>query len=407
MRKRYSLLTIILCVAVASSLTFTGTLIGFKSTINNTLIKAGEMEDEYEKLQDVEELIKDEFVHEFDDDKLETWMLTGLVHGLEDDYSYYLDEEAYADATYELTGNFEGIGIRVNYAADDELIRIVHIMSGSPANNAGLMPGDLIVQIEGESVAEMGYEVAVDALLGEGGTDAIFTVDRDGELIDFSVTRDSFMRLSVEHNMMDNGYGYIRILEFDYPTYDQFLNAVQDLMSQGVKGIVFDVRNNLGGELNTIVDILDTLVPSGNVIEIVYKDGTVETMDSGSSELNLPMAVLINGETYSAAELFAATLRDYDKAILVGDKTFGKGSMQTTYPLGDGTAVHLTNALYNPPSGINYNGIGVFPHIDIALPEELEYKTYYLTYEEDTQLQAAIEALESGMQAKDYPVKYE
>ncbi|HWP80152.1 MAG TPA: S41 family peptidase [Candidatus Acidoferrum sp.] len=407
MKKKFSGLTLLFCCILSAFIAFTATFFGYQQAVNRTLSDVAGIKTKYAKLIRLEEILRRNFVFDIDDRKLADWTLSGLVYGLEDDYSYYMDAETYANMSAELEGNFVGIGVRVNYAGDSGLIRIIQVMKGSPAEAAGLMPGDLITVVEGEDVVDVGYDAAVDKMLGKEGTTAAFTVSREGEVLEFSVTRASFATTTVEYRMLDSGYGYIQIQEFDYPTYEQFETALEDLTAQGAKGFVFDVRNNSGGELGTICDILDLLVPKGNIIEIVYKDGTMETETSDAREINLPLAVLINGETYSAAELFAATLRDYNKALLVGEKTFGKGCMQTVFPLGDDTAVNLTNALYNPPSGKNYHGIGVFPHIEAKLPEELRYKAYYLTYDEDVQLQRAVAALEAGDKPENYTVRYE
>lgn len=406
MKKKFSGLTLLFCCILSAFAAFTVTFFGYQQVVNKTLTDVAAIKTKYAKLIRLEDIIRKNFVFDIDDQKLQDWTLSGLVYGIDDPYSYYMDAETYSDMSASLEGNFVGIGVRVNYAGDSGLIRIIQVMKGSPAEAAGLLPGDLITVVEGEDVVDIGYDAAVDKLLGEEGTVAVFTVSRDGEALDFSVVRKSFATTTVEYRMLDSGYGYIQIQEFDYPTYDQFKGAVEDLTAQGAKGLVFDVRNNPGGELGTICDILDMLVPEGNIIQIVYKDGTTETEKSDASEINLPLAVLVNGETYSAAELFAATLRDYNKALLVGEKTFGKGCMQTVFPLGDGTAVNLTNALYNPPSGNNYHGIGVFPHIEVELPKELQYKAYYLTYDEDVQLQRAVAALEAGDKAENYTVRY-
>ena len=407
MNKKFSASTLVVSCILSMFVAFAATFFGYQQLINKTLVDIGEVRAKYSKLIRLEDIVRKNFVFEIDDKLLQDWTLSGLMYGIDDDYSYYMDAEVYSTMSSELEGNFAGIGIRVNYDSDGGLVRVIQVMKGSPAEAAGLMPGDLITVVEGESVAEIGYNTAVDNLLGLEGTPAVFTVARGGTDIDFSVVRASFVTTTVEYKMLENGYGYIQIQEFDYPTYGQFCTAIDTLTAQGAKGLVFDVRNNMGGELGTICDILDTIVPKGNIIEIVYKDGTVETETSDEAEINMPMAVLTNGDTYSAAELFAATLRDYEKAILVGEKTFGKGCMQTVFQLGDGTAVNLTNALYNPPSGKNYHGIGVFPHIEVALPTELKYKAYYLSYEEDVQLQAAVEALMAGDTAANYTVQYE
>ena len=398
MKRQYSLITLlcacILCVAV----TFACTVFGYQKLVNSYLLEADTLKQKYAKLIKLDNLVRENYIYEIDEDLLLDSILSGYSYGFDDLHTYYLSAEAYADTYEELTGNFAGIGIKVIYDTDTGLIYLAYVMPGSPAEAAGLQCGDLIESVAGTPVLELGYNEAVDALLGEAGTAAEFTVLRDGASIPFSVTRNKFEVQTVTWRTLESGYACVRIEEFDMKTYDQFMAVLNEILAQDVPGIVFDLRDNPGGELTAICDVLDRLVPSGVIIEIVDKEGVSETIRSDAEELNLPMAVLVDGGTASAAELFTATLRDYDKAVLVGETTYGKGSVQTLFPLGDGSGINLTCGLYYPASGESYDGIGITPDIEIALPDELVKKLRFLTEEEDVQLQKAVQALQQQEQ---------
>ncbi len=395
-RRGVSILTLIFITVICCLITFAATFFGMQSFFNNNFAMITSRTAEYSELFELDNIVKSEFAFEIDDEQLMDGLLSGYVAGLDDPYSYYLTAEMFDNAQMDLQGEFVGIGIMVTFDHETELIRVTSAMKNSPAQAAGIQPGDLIYKVGDVEVLEIGYDAAVINMLGEEGTEAIFSIYRGEQFeeIDFNITRSRFEEESVSYEMLEDNLGYIEIYEFDTATVDQFDLAVNDLINMGAVGLIFDVRNNPGGELESICTILDSLVPEGTIIEIVGKGGEiVDSRESRPDELNIPMAVLINGQTYSAAELFAATLRDYDKATLVGETTFGKGSMQSTIPLRDGSAVNLTVNLYNPPNGENYHGIGVEPHIEAILPEELEPRALYLTLEEDLQLQKAIEVL--------------
>lgn len=398
MKRQYSLITLLCACILCVAATFACTVFGYQKMVNSYLLEADTLKQKYAKLIKLDNLVRENYVYEIDEDLLLDSMLSGYSYGLDDLHTYYLSAEAYADTYEELTGNFAGIGIKVIYDTDTGLIYLAYVMPGSPAEAAGLQCGDLIESVGGASVLELGYNEAVDALLGEAGTAAEFTVLRDGASIPFSVTRNKFEVQTVTWRTLESGYACVRIEEFDMKTYDQFMAVLNEILAQDVPGIVFDLRDNPGGELTAICDVLDRLVPSGVIIEIVDKEGVSETIRSDDEELNLPMAVLVDGGTASAAELFTATLRDYDKAVLVGETTYGKGSVQTLFPLGDGSGINLTCGLYYPASGESYDGIGITPDIEVALPDELVKKLRFLTEEEDVQLQQAVQALEQQVQ---------
>ncbi len=354
------------------------------------------------KLKEVDSLYRAYYIGEMDDEKLIDSVIAGYVAGTGDDYAAYYNTENFEALMTDYGGEMTGVGISVIYNPDYKLIEVINIMPDSPALEAGVQIGDLIAYIgeEKESVVELGYYPAVNKMQGKAGTEAVFTVLRGEnyeEIVDFRITRAKVTELTVMYHVYgpDKTVGVIKITSFDAKTPEQFKAAVADLTKQGCTRLVVDLRYNPGGELNSIVNVLDYIVPEGPIVRIFDADDKqVDEFDSDKSELNIPMAVLVNGSTASAAELFTATVRDYQKAIIVGTKTYGKGCMQTTIPLSDYSAVSITYRMYNPPFSDNYHGVGIEPDVTVELDEALSQKNIYkITDEEDNQLAAAVGAL--------------
>ena len=312
--------------------------------------------------------------------------------------------DEYSAFTSDQNGEFQGIGITVTQNTEYSAIEVVSVMPDSPALEAGVKKGDLIYMIGTEYVSELGYSAAVKMLQGEAGTTAEFTVRRGenyAEEISFSVLRGYVIEQTVSWHVLDDGgsigdIGIVKITSFDAKTPEQFTNAINSLISEGVTSLVFDVRNNPGGELTSILSILDMLLPEGPIIRIVDSNGKETVRNSDASEIDMPMAVLINGHTASAAELFSCALQDYNKAVLVGTTTYGKGCMQQIVKLADGSALRVTVSMYNPPYSDNYDGVGVVPDILIEADENLSSANLYeIADADDNQLMAAASQLRS------------
>jgi carboxyl-terminal processing protease len=231
---------------------------------------------------------------------------------------------------------------------------------------------------------------------GENGTQVMLKILRDGKEMDIGIIRGDYIPYTVIHSVMEEKgekIGYVKLIQFDTITVSQVKTAMEDLKTKGCEKFIFDLRSNPGGELGSVVSILDYLLPKGPIVHILDRDMNVEhTYNSDASELKAEMAVLTNGSTASAAELFTSALRDYEKATLVGTKTYGKGCGQDHYFLSNGGVISITSFFYNPPYGENYDGEGIHPNIEVELPEEYE-NTLMIPFEKDTQLQAAIEKL--------------
>lgn len=394
MSKKISIGTAVILMLLAVLVTFQLTFMALSNKYQSELNELTVSQDMYAKLAAVDELYRTLYIGEIDEKTLTDNLIRGYVLGTGDKYAYYLDEEQFAEMMASNNAELQGIGIMVIYQND--LIEIISVMPDSPALDAGLEPGDIIAYVGGESVAELGYTAAVNRLQGEAGTLAEFTVQRGDELIDFSIERGYVNEQSVMYHVYepDPTIGIVKILSFNLGTPEQFKSACEELIAGGVTKFVFDVRYNPGGDLESITEILDYLLPEGPIVRIVDAEGNEDVRYSDASELDMPMCVLVNSSTASAAELFSSALQDYDKAELVGMVTYGKGTMQTIIRLADNTGLGISYRMYNPPYSDNYEGVGVQPDYVVEMDESVADKNIYkITDEEDTQLQKAIELL--------------
>ncbi|HIX92653.1 MAG TPA: PDZ domain-containing protein [Firmicutes bacterium] len=394
MSKKISIGTAVILMLLAVLVTFQLTFMALSNKYQSELNELTISQDMYAKLAAVDELYRTLYIGDIDEKTLTDNLIRGYVLGTGDKYAYYLDEEQFAEMMASNNAELQGIGIMVIYQND--MIEIISVMPDSPALDAGLEPGDIIAYVDGESVAELGYTAAVNRLQGEAGTLAEFTVQRGDELIDFSIERGYVNEQSVMYHVYepDPTIGIVKILSFNLGTPEQFKSACEELIAGGVTKFVFDVRYNPGGDLESITEILDYLLPEGPIVRIVDAEGNEDVRYSDASELDMPMCVLVNSSTASAAELFSSALQDYDKAELVGTVTYGKGTMQTIIRLADNTGLGISYRMYNPPYSDNYEGVGVQPDYVVEMDESVADKNIYkITDAEDTQLQKAIELL--------------
>lgn len=397
MSRKISLPAAIVLILLAALLSFQITYVSMLTKYQSEVQMLAASQSSYEKLNYVDALYRAHYVGEIDEEQLSDYLIRGYIAGVGDKYASYMTADEFSAYMEESSGEMVGIGVHIIYNGDMGALEIISVMRDSPALAAGIEPGDLIVAVGDESVAELGYYPAVDKMLGELGSVATFTVRRGEnyeEVKEFSIIREKVTDTTVESRILDGDIGVIRISQFADNTGESVRTAIAELTAKGAESLIFDVRYNPGGALTGIVDTLDQLLPEGPIIRIVDRAGNEETIDSDADCISMPMAVLVNEGTASAAELFTSALQDYELATVIGTTTYGKGTMQTVVSLPDGSGVSISYRMYNPPFSDNYEGIGVVPDIELPLDESLAEKNFYkITDEEDNQLQAAIKAV--------------
>lgn len=330
------------------------------------------------------------YFDDVDDEKAADNIFKAYLEAYGDKYTVYYTPDEYKSLMESTSGTFYGIGA-VCQKADDGSILISEAYEDAPAYKAGIRNGDKVIKVNGEDITGMDLSVAVALIKGEKGTDVNLTVIRNSEEKNFTVTRDKINVKTVSYHMMDNNIGYIYVTQFDDVTTEQFKAAVDDLQNQRMEGLIIDIRNNPGGVLTTVVDMLDYILPNGLIVYTETKDGKkTEYSGSDGHEINIPMAVLVNGNSASASEIFAGAMQDYEKAQIIGTQTFGKGIVQTIRQLTDGSAVKYTIAKYFTPKGQDIHGKGVTPDQVVELPDDAT---------EDVQLNAAVEYINGRLGA--------
>lgn len=335
-------------------------------------------EDSMEKLEAIEEVIDEYYYKEEDIDTsaMIDGMYAGVVDALNDPYSVYYTAEEWNQLMQETEGIYYGIGAYLSIDPTTTLARISGVIPGTPAEEAGLRENDIIYMVDGESVQGMELTEIVSRVKGEENTVVHLTIVREGETdyLEMDVARSKIESPTVTYEMYDNGVGYIRITEFDDVTVNQFTTAMDSIKEADAKGLILDLRSNPGGSLSAVVDIARQMLPKGLIVYTEDKNGKREeyTCD-GKQELQIPLVVLVNGNSASASEIMAGAIKDYGIGTLIGTTTFGKGIVQRILPLTDGTALKLTISAYYTPNGNNIHGIGIEP--DIAC--ELDNEAYY------------------------------
>ena len=348
------------------------------------------------KLDQMQGLIEKCFVGEADMAAAEDAAADAMVNALGDRWSYYLSAEEYEAHQEQMNNAYVGVGITIQATEDSSGFHILEVVSGGPAEEAGLLVGDILIAVEGQSVSEMDTSGVRDVVKGKEGTFVSLTVLRGQEELTFSVERRQVQTPVATYEMLEDNVGLVSIVNFDARCSEETIAAIEALLEEGAEKLVFDVRYNPGGYASELVKVLDYLLPEGELFRAVTYDGEESIDYSDADFLDIPMAVLVNAHSYSAAEFFAAALSEYEAAVVVGEKTVGKGYFQYTYELNDGSALGLSVGKYYTPKGVSLAEVGITPDIVVELDEETESKLYYgiLEWSEDPQLQAAVEALQ-------------
>jgi len=347
------------------------------------------------KLTELADLIEERFIGETDRTAMEDAAAAGMVASLGDRWSYYIPASDFAAHMEQMNNAYVGIGITIQLAEDGTGLAVLKVNEGSSAQEAGMLAGDVIVEIEGQDAGNMTTEDARNLVRGKENTPVQLIVRRNGEKIPMTVTRKQVLTVVAEGKMLDDGIGLVTIVNFDARCADETIAAIESLLEQGAEKLIFDVRNNPGGYAEEMVKVLDYLLPAGPLFRTLDYLGNERVSESDAKCLALPMVVLVNADSYSAAEFFAAALREYDAAIVLGEHTSGKGHFQNTLVLSDGSAVGLSVGKYTTPKGVNLEGIGLTPDMVVEVDEQTYAAIYAgtLAPELDPQLQAAIEAL--------------
>lgn len=344
------------------------------------------------KIETIEELIAQTYLYsdDIDPDGLQQWLIKGYVQGLLDPYSVYYDVEE-TKALFESTsGEFGGIGVAITQNVDTKIITFNTVYANSPGEKAGLKSGDILYKVDGQDITGQDLDTVVSKIRGEKGTKVEITVYRGDNLEEYTctVTRDIIEVVTVAYEMKEDHIGYIQVSGFEQVTYHQFEEAIQALNDQGMKKLIIDLRNNPGGNLSTVCDMVDLILPEGTIVYTQDKHNVREVFSSDEEhQMDIPLVVLVNGNSASASEIFAGAIQDYKAGTLIGTTTFGKGIVQNIFSLGDGTALKLTTSEYFTPNGRNIHGIGIKPDIEVEYEYDAENPTA------DNQLQAAIQHL--------------
>lgn len=348
------------------------------------------------KLSQLSNIIQNQFIGQVDKTAMEDAAAEAMVNAIGDQWSYYMTAQEYADSQQQKKNTYVGIGITVSVREDETGFDILKVESDGPAAEVGVQAGDVLVEVDGQSVAAMDITAVGDMIRGPVGTEVSISVLRAEEKLAFTLDRRTIDMVVAEGKLLPGNIGLVTIENFNSKCAKESMAAVEALLEQGAEALIFDVRNNPGGYLSELVNLLDYLLPEGVLLKSMEYSGQEEVNRSDAECVELPMAVLVNADSYSAAEFFAAALQEYDWAVLVGQPTTGKGYYQRTQQLIDGSAVNLSVGKYFTPNGVSLTEVGgLKPDIEIPVDEETAAKIYagMLTPEEDPQIQAAVTAL--------------
>lgn len=344
------------------------------------------------KLRLIDQLVNERYVGELDDKTVADYAAIGYLAGIDDPWSAYISAKDYESYQLNNEGMNCGIGVTIITRSDNNSIRVRSVYDNSPAQKAGIEKGDYIIGAQDLTVEEDGAAAVIDAIHGAEGTTVSVFIQKDGTdtVKECTMTREIQTQKIAWGEVKENNVGYLRIENFHAGAAEQFQAAFDQLVQEGVQALVIDVRHNGGGRVQEMSDILDPLLPEGIIMTLTTKDGKNTVFSSDANQTDLPIVVLIDSQSISAAEFFAAALQEYDRATLVGTHTTGKGRAQQTFRLPDGSAVNLSVEQYYTPKGNNLAGVGIAPDVEVTLSQEQSADFYFLG-DEDPQLQKALE----------------
>ncbi len=405
MKKTVNLATAIAIAVLCCALTFVITwcefdnvspiLSGYRSEnaqMEQTIAQQDEKLDEVKKYFELKEIIDTYYVGEYDQQELEDMMAAGVVAGIDDQWSYYLSAEGYEEYILSNANVYKGIGITISAETEYNGFEIVRVAEEGPAQEAGFEVADILIGVDGTDITGMDIDTVKSMVQGDDGTAVVITIVRDGQQLELTAIRGTASYEIVKYEMLEDNVGYVKIYNFEGNSAMKFIQAVENLKAQGAEGFVFDVRNNPGGLMDQLLEIIDYILPEGDTFIQKSVTGKTVTYSSDASCLDMPMTVLVNENSYSAAEFFAAIVQEFETGPVVGMKTTGKGRYQTAIPLSDGSAVVLSIGEYFTPSGRSLAETGVTPDYEIELDSQQFALLYYdqLDYSQDEQLIQAV-----------------
>lgn len=347
------------------------------------------------KLEGLQNLLERFYIGDLDEKTVEDAAAAAMVDALGDRWSHYQTAEEYTLYQDAMSNSYVGVGIVISVREDGQGLDILEVTAEGPAQAAGVLAGDRLIAVDGTDITGMTTTDVSDLVKGKEGTFVILTLIRNEQEVELSVERKRIQSVVATGELLSDGVGLITIANFDDRCAEETVAVIEDLRSQGAAALIFDVRNNPGGYKREMVDLLDYLLPEGPLFRTEDYRGKEQVDTSDEKCLDLPMAVIVNLHSYSAAEFFAAALSEYDAAVTVGEKTYGKGYFQNTFALSDGSAVTLSIGKYYTPNGKSLAGIGLTPDVEVSLTEEEAsmLASGKLPKDEDPQIQAALGAL--------------
>lgn len=404
MSKRKNTALVVGVIILTNIITFGMTNIASVKLNNKIVIPKREYEQltsmyqDYSKIISVENYVRENYLRDVDEEKFIDGQLKGVLQSLEDPYSVYMNEEEFSSLMQQTSGTYGGIGVVVT-PGEDNLITVVSPIEGTPGERAGIKSGDKIIKVDGIEFVAENMDKAVKIMKGEPNTTVTLTIvrkDKQGknEMLDLEIVREEIRLITVKSSIIDDDIGYIKITSFDELTYDDFMTELKKLQTKDIKGLIIDLRNNPGGLLDVTAKIADELLGEGDIVYTQTKDGKREYLKSGKSQVDYPLAVLVNGGSASASEILSGAIKDHERGTLIGTTTYGKGVVQRIKDLKDGSGLKLTISEYFTPNGTNIHGIGIEPDIVLELPEDIE-EIGVDNLKEDNQLQKALEVLKT------------
>ncbi len=382
------------CITLIAGLMVIGSRVSFSDETSSEVLESlQEGGADNSKFSTIIDIIETYYYKDVDDDTLVNGVYKGVVKSLDDPYSEYYTAEEYEDLMTTLTGNYAGIGALLQKNAETGAVSITKVYKDTPAEKAGLLAGDIIVSADGFVGTDEGLDTFVQHIRGEAGTDVELVILRESEELKIVCTRAAIATPTVEHQMLEGNVGYIAVSQFTEHTYKDFVEAYKDLEKQGMTSVIFDMRNNGGGLVDSVVEMLDYLLPKGTVVYTMDKAGHREDyLSDDASSKDIPIVVLVNENTASAAEIFTGAIRDFNYGTIIGTNTFGKGIVQSTIPLTDGSALKLTTQTYYTPNGESIHGKGIKPDIELEYEFQGGEDDAY-SVDLDNQIQKALDVL--------------